>query len=248
MPNSFDLNRMPGNGQIVLMLSMSRLFLGQNAKKTYETIIHLLSKVTELSIDVYCIYTNGLYFNSDEVSIDIRRRTTNQMLQHHRELKALIQKDKKLPLKTVHFLVWDSLLLNCRSFAETQKSVFDRYQRDFQFRLVVQSEVKSQGSEENVNFILEETIVTYLLREGHIQLPALFSEENAWRLLVYAGDALLPDVYLYKSNLKGLRSHFSWFNKRCREGMYNSESKNFVDYNRIPLEVNLKECCGAEVC
>lgn len=246
MVNFFDLNRIPGNGQIVLMLSMSRLFLGQNAKKTYETILHLLSKVAELSIDVYCIYTNGLYFNSDQVSIDVRRRTTNQMLQHHRELKALILRDKKMQLQTVNFLVWDSLILNCLYFSEMQVELFKLYEEDSQFQSLVQMEVKNSLSEVNINFVLEETIVTYLLREGRIQLPTIFSGFDAWRLLVYAGGALLPDVYLSRAKPEVLSTNSSWFHKLCRKGMYNSELKNFVDYNRIPLMIESEEFFDAQ--
>jgi hypothetical protein len=244
----FDLNRIPENGQIVLMLSMSRLFMGQNAKKIYEAILHFWSKATELSIDFYCIYTNGLYFNSSQSGLDIRRRTTNQMLQHVRELRSLILEDKKIPLKAVNFLVWDSLILSESSFLETQSSIYQLYDDDVNFRALVDMASKYEFGERQVRFVLEETVVTYLLRESLIPLPVLFSNTQAWRLLVYMGGPLLSDIYLSQfSKFRAKKEVPTWFHKACRHGMYDAEKRIFVDYTRVPLDLKPLELINVGV-
>lgn len=238
----FDLNRIPENGQIVLMLSMSRLFFGQNAKKTYETILHLTSKLKTLSVDFYCVYTNGLYFNSKCPAFEIRQRTTNQMFQHFRELNALVLQDKKISPKCLNFLVWDSLILSSNIFLETYLKLEDLYQNDIKFRYLLETTSKEEYGEKEIKFVLEETVITYLLREREIELATFSSNSQAWRLLVYMGGPLLPDVYLAKNSEFNLKKHdISWFHKSCRNGMYDAEKRVFVDYTKVSLHLMSEE-------
>ncbi len=232
----FDINRFPSNGKIVLFLSMSRLFLGQNAKNTYEEISHFFSKMIDFSIDFYCIYTNGLYFNSEAQALLIRQRTTNQMLQHCRELKSLILSEKKIPLKAIHFLTWDSLILGSSDFLEMQFQLFKLHKEDTFFRNLIEITAKEESNLSHIKFVLEETAVTYLLRQKKIPLPSFLSDEEAWRLITYAGNSLLPDVYLARHpSFKTKKAFTSQFHQSCYYGMYNTEKRIFVDYNHVLL-------------
>ena len=76
MKTGHDISRLDGDGYLVLPLSMSRLADGHGQDPTwcYEVIDYFISKFTTLSNDVVFLYTYGLYFNTDEVAFEKRKK------------------------------------------------------------------------------------------------------------------------------------------------------------------------------
>ena len=88
----FDINKLPIDGYLIFPLSMSRLATVQSAEKCYEALEFFEKKITKISLDVIFLYTNGLYFNNNEPALEVRKRTTDQMLSHKNAIMNLILK------------------------------------------------------------------------------------------------------------------------------------------------------------
>lgn len=233
----FDINRVPGNGILIFPLSMSRLHKGQDPKALYDFLCFFDQKLVEKSVDVIFLYTNGLYFNNVGVSPEYRKKTTAQMLTHKQELNRLIKKHNRFSPKAIHFLPWDYIILQCDTYLELQAEFLKLMDADSVFKQLIDCEIKTTTETmlEARAFIIEESIVTYLIRNKKIVLPMTLSDANAWRLLLYSGRCLMPDVYLYQKKLlpQQVSSQDQWFHQTTSYSMYNMEKRILVDYNKI---------------
>lgn len=240
----FDINRIPGNGFLVFPLSMSRLFLGQDPKNLYDFLCFFENKIEEKTVDVIFLYTNGLYFNNNEVSSVLRKKSNAQMLTHKQELSNLIKKGKKFSPKSIHFVPWDYILLQSEKYLDTQSFVMKLVESDSFFKklLDLETKVNLNDSLESYSFIIEETIVTYLIRNKLVPLPYTLSNSDGWRLIFYQGRSLFPDVYLHQKKLLPQNKMIKddWFNTLVSASMYNMKRKILVDYNKIDFDL-LKE-------
>lgn len=236
----FDINRVPGNGLLIFPLSMSRLHLGQDPKALYNFLCFFDEKFTEKSIDVVFLYTNGLYFNN-EASSSYRKKTNAQMFTHKQELMQLIKKNNKFPPKAIHYIPWDFIILQSETYLDLQAQMMKLIDSDSTFRHLIHLELKSnlEASEDACAFIVEETIVTYLIRNKLVSFPNTLSDPNAWRLLIYPGRCLLPDVYIHQKNLfqqKKLSNSDHWFSRLSSSSMYNMDKNILIDYNKINID------------
>lgn len=194
----FDLNRVPGNGLLIFPLSMGRLHAGQDPKTLYDFIKFFETKITEKTVDVIFLYTNGLYFNSPEESSATRKKTNSQMLTHKQEFLKIIKKKNEFSESAFYFLPWDYVLLQAEKFLDLYALLQQLKTTDMVFKRIVEMEIKDDiFLPENYDFIIEETIVTYLIRQKFVRLPHTLSRSDGWRLIVYAGNCLLPDVYIH---------------------------------------------------
>ena len=94
MKSGFDINKIQGDGYLILPLSMSRLATGQSPEFCYSLLEEFVKKLETFSSDVVLLYTNGLYFNSEEVSFENRKKTTQQALNHIYVFRNLIESRK----------------------------------------------------------------------------------------------------------------------------------------------------------
>lgn len=237
----FDVNRIPGNGMLVFPLSMSRLFLGQDPKTLYESLCFLQNKMEEMTIDIAFIYTNGLYFNNSGDSSSLRKKTNAQMLTHKVELSKLIKKDNRFSPSAIHFIPWDYLLLQAENYLSLHAILLKQLACDSFFKTLVTLETKSGFNEslEKQSFLIEETLITYLIRNKLVKLPTTLSDLHGWGLIVYQVRCLSTDVYLYQTKLlPQMKPNFSesWFNKIACAGMYNMQRKILVDYTKINFD------------
>ena len=188
MDRFHDINRVPPNGTLVLPLSLGKLHGQQSPTAIYEFLTFFGDKIRQTGVDVVLIYTNGLYFNSDEVALDLRISTTNQMVRHRQELAAMIVQRREFTAQTFHYLPWDYLILRAERFPEFFNRLESAYARDAGFREVVAADLGERGtSAANVRFMLEELAVTHVLRQKFVELPHTISTPFGWRLIAYAG-------------------------------------------------------------
>lgn len=244
----FDISRVPGNGVLIFPLSMSRLHLGQDPKTLYDFLCFFDEKVIEKNIDVVFLYTNGLYFNNVEASSSYRKKTTAQMLTHKQELDKIIRKHNKFSPRAIHYLPWDYVILQSEQYLDLHSQMAKLMESDRIFNQLLRLEMKSniEPSPEAYAFIIEETIVTYLIRNKLVPLPTTLSDMNGWRLLVYPGGCLTPDVYLYKEKIlhqNKLINSDNWFNRLTSSSMYNMDKKVLVDYNKININDLVRGDC-----
>lgn len=93
-------------------------------------------------------------------------------------------------------------------------------------------------NESNYDFIIEETIITYLIRNKWVSLPHTLSKTDGWRLLFYPGSCLTPDVYLHQNKLLPPNQNIQWghwFDKLTSSAMYNMEKRVLIDYTKVTL-------------
>lgn len=202
MKSGFDINKIKNDGYLILPLSMSRLSTGQTPEFYYEVLENFLEKLETFSNDVVLLYTNGLYFNSEEISFENRKKTTQQALNHIYAFRNLIEKKKQFIPGAIHYLPIDYIIFNSPYFKEFFSILKKLETEDIVFRdLLVTDSKDKQYTEANINFLIEEIVVAHILRQKLVELPRTLVKNDSWRLLAYPGRPLSSDIYQWKKNI-----------------------------------------------
>jgi hypothetical protein len=202
MKSGFDINTISDEGYLILPLSMSRLHAGQSPEEVYEILRFFLKKLEKYSNDVILLYTNGLYFNSEDISFEKRKKTNEQMLNHSMALRKLVEKRKEFIPGALHFLPVDYIILNSPKY----KDLFDKLKKlekddkKFQEKLKYDSKER-EYNEANINFLIEEIVLHHLILERQIEFPRTLVKSDIWRLIVYPGEYLHSYSYLLKEKI-----------------------------------------------
>jgi hypothetical protein len=197
-----DINKLPTDGYLVFPLSMSRLQGGQSPEACYAALDYFAGKVLEIGIDVVFLYTNGLYYNNDESALVVRKRTNSQMLQHRNGLNTLVMKAKKYVPQAMHFLPWDYVVLNSPRFTEFSALLTKLRGTDSEFeRLLEEGLAGREKTEANVNFLIEEIVVSHIIRQGMIDFPKTLVQKDNFRLIMYPGSYFQADLYQWKKGI-----------------------------------------------
>ncbi len=197
MLSGFDIHKIQWDGYLILPLSMNRLAKWQTPEFCYEILERFIWKLETYSNDVIFLYTNGLYFNSEEISFENRKKTTQQSLNHIYALRNLIEKRKDFIPNAIHYLPIDYIIFNSPYF----KDFFDKLkfaeQTDDAFKKTLLQDIKNgqKYTEANINFLMEEIVVNHIIREGFIDLPQTLVRNNTWRLIAYPWKPLQSDIY-----------------------------------------------------
>ena len=230
MKTGFDISRIQDDGYLVLPLSMSRLSKGQTPEYCYQVLKRFLDKLETFSNDVVILYTNGLYFNSNDVSFENRKKTNQQLLNHASALRRLIEKRKELIPGAIHYLPIDYIILNSPFF----KTFFDTLKKleakDAAFHAALIKDIKDGlDTEANINFLLEEIVVAHILRQRLVELPRTLVKNDIWRLIAYPGQPLCSDVYQWKNKLLPQKDSINPF----AGSQYNLESKQLTIFSQL---------------
>ena len=226
----YDINKLPTDGYLIFPLSMSRLANGQSPEECYKMIKHFESKVSEFGIDLVILYTNGLYYNNTDSALDVRKKTNGQMLSHRNALYKMIVKDKKYVTQAVHFLPWDYTILDAPRFEDFFQILKKEGERNKEFGdLLTQGLNGREANEANLSFLIEEIVVTHLIREQLVSFPKTLVKKDTFRLVVYPGVHFEADKYQCQ---KGLLPK----NEDCinpfRSAHYDFAKKVLVDFNK----------------
>lgn len=232
MKSNFDINKIKDDGYLILPLSMSRLSTGQTPEFYYNVLETFLEKIETFSNDVVLLYTNGLYFNSEEISFENRKKTTQQALNHIYAFRSLVEKKRQFIPGAIHYLPIDYIIFNSPYFKEFFSILKKLEAEDTTFRELLISDSKDkQYSEANVNFLIEEIVVAHILRQGLVELPRTLVKTDSWRLLAYPGEPLSSDIYQYKKNILPKKSETNPYSGT----QYNLETKQLVIFDEIEL-------------
>lgn len=234
----FDINQLPQEeGVIFLGISMSKIGNTQSAEKCVEYTEQIASKInkTEGVGMVFC-YGDYLYFNSEEKAKVLRDRYKELMLSHKSAFLKSLLKNNHWIKKAFSFVTFGQLMLDNN---EEYKSSFDvirnLYQTDTQFKKYVYDdciEAKSEVSELNILFVLEEITMFYLLAKGRLALTNDFVRDGEWILQAYPGKPLKSEVYLFQVN--PLR--FSNIKNKYENHFYDLSSQILYDYTKVNIE------------
>lgn len=202
MRSWFDINKIKGDGYLILPLSMSRLATGQSPEFCYSVLEDFVKKLESFSSDVVLLYTNWLYFNSEEISFENRKKTTQQSLNHITALRKLIEKKRQFIPNAIHYLPIDYIIFNSPYFKDFYEKLKKLEQEDINFREILVADSRTQEyTEANMNFLIEEIVVTHLLRENFIELPKTLVKSDVWRLIAYPWKPIQSDIWQWKKGI-----------------------------------------------
>lgn len=199
-----DIHKLPTDGYLVLPLSMSRLGdgKGQTAKDCYDIIKYFEKKVSQVGIDSIFLYTNGLYYNNEEPALNVRKRTNMSMIEHKNKILQLVIKSKKYITQAMHFIPWDFIILNSQQYQEYYQKLINLKNKDEIFlKLLREGLAGRPETEANLNFLIEETVVSHLIRQKLIDFPKTLVKNDTFRLIVYPGTYLKADLYQWKKKI-----------------------------------------------
>ena len=100
---------------------------------------------------------------------------------------------------------------------------------DSDFKKAIEKDIKNNNdfNDASVNFVLEELVVTHVLREKMIDLPRTLVKNDNWRLIVYPGGEIKSDLYQYQHNFLPKQSDNPY-----RSGIYNYQSKQYLNFDK----------------
>ncbi len=181
---------------------MSRLATSQSPEWCYEMLGFFREKLARYASDVTFLYTNGLYFNSMEISYENRKRTNQQVINHNAALRNLIEKQKDFIPGAIHYLPIDFVLLNAPEFHSFFGLLKKQEETDEAFKAALAEDSgEREYNEANVNFLLEEIVIAHLIRQGLATLPKTLVDHESWRLIAYPGTYLHADVYQWQKKV-----------------------------------------------
>ncbi|EKE10864.1 MAG: hypothetical protein ACD_15C00191G0010 [uncultured bacterium] len=202
MKSGFDINLIDGDGYLILPISMARISAGQSPEEVYEIFHYFIKKIRSFSNDVVLLYTNGLYFNAENLSHEQRVKTNQQIIDHSHKLRQLIEKRKDFMPNAFHFLPIDYVILNAPKFRDYFNALKKREKNDKDFQASIKKDIGDREyTEANVNFMLEEIAVTHIIREREVEFPRTLVRNDTWRLVAYPGKFMQSDLYQWKNNL-----------------------------------------------
>lgn len=233
----YDVNRFNHHGQFVLPISQSKITTSQKPKKIMEYLDSIgRNKVADVKIDVYIVYTNGLYQNSSDNTMESRLKNIAQVSNHAQELKKLISKTHGHIPGAYHFISWDYFIINSPLYSKFFSTLHKLLKTNREFQKTISTDlfnINKKINLSNTNFILEELTVNHLLRQKFIKLPTLLSKEDtSWRLIIYPGNPLLSDVFLNQENLLPENNKPEAENTFANS-LYNCELEKMFDFKRL---------------
>jgi hypothetical protein len=239
MENKFqDINKLPTDGYMVFPLSMSRLSpgKGQSPEECFKIIKEFEKKLSEVGIDFIFLYTNGLYNNSEDSALSVRKKTNIQMIEHkNKVLKLLIQSKKYIP-QSAHFIPWDYILLNSPKYQEFYQKLIEIKEKDIDFRNSLKEDLNGREFiEANLNFLIEEIVVTHLIRQGLIEFPKTLVKNDKFRLIIYAGTYLKADLYQWKKKILPQVQNSKNNRNPYYASFYDSDKKFLYNFDEIEL-------------
>lgn len=225
----YDINQLPSDWYIILPLSMSRLSSGkwQSAEECFEVIQFFEKKITKVGIDFIFLYTNWLYYNNEESALSVRKKTNTSMIAHKNKILKLVLKSKKYIPQAMHFIPWDYIILNSIEYDEFYSKLVHKKDTDPFFLSCLEKDLWIRDrSEANIKFLIEEIVVTHLIREKLIDFPKTLIKNDSFRLMCYPWNPLLSDIYQRNNDFLPKKSHnnYAWT-------QYNLSEKVLLDFS-----------------
>ncbi|MEZ4200478.1 MAG: hypothetical protein R3B69_02700 [Candidatus Paceibacterota bacterium] len=206
---------------------MSKLGNGfdQDPAQCYELLSYFGKKLESHSSDVVLLYTTGLYLNTQDIAYEKRLELNRKTVQHARELRNLIEKKREMIPNAIHFLPIDYVILNS-NYQDLFASLKKRVGEDVVLQKTLREDVTKRGySEAQENFILEEVVVSHIIRQHLVPFPRTLVKNDDWRLIVYPGVAIETDRYVTKQNILPGNSKNPF-----GSGIYNYKERTYANF------------------
>jgi len=238
----FDINKLPAEeGILVFPISMSKISNAQDAKHCLEHLEHFTAakgnKIMKPLIGLNFVYSDYLYFHSDEKGSALRNKFFPLSVSHKNNFLKLLKRNPWYIEKAFSFLTWNQILLESRDFVTYFGNLKKIYRKDKKFQQYMLDDLKMQGKikldENQLNFFLEETLLFYLIAKGKIKLYNEFIQgHEKWILYCYPGPPLKSQIYLFQKNFFKFKNPKNKF-----ENAYYDLSKNkLYEFDRVDLD------------
>jgi hypothetical protein len=236
----FDISHLPGKkGLLLFALSMSNLETKQSPKKCLEAIKYFSpKKITKPLVGLNFIYTDFLYLFSKRPAPELKHSFMHETIKHRNAMQKLLHKHR-FDFQIQHafnYMVWNQLYVGTSDFNHLFTKVRKIYDADKVFQKYVKEDCKlfeKKFDENQVNFFLEESLMTYLLVKNQVKLPNEYIEnDQKWILLCYSGRPVKSMVYLFQLDPFKL----SWPENPYQNAFYDLEAKQLIEYDRVDLE------------
>ena len=138
--------------------------------------------------------------------------------------------------KAVSFSTWNQILLEAKDFMRHIGELKKLYTEDDIFKKYVEEDIRtySKGlTELNTDFILEETLMYYLIAKGKVVLRNDFVQgHHKWILWCYPGKPLKSMLYIQQKNPFNLSNPENTY----EHSIYDLEEKKLYDATKLDLE------------
>jgi hypothetical protein len=202
MRSGSDIGTIHGDGYLILPLSASRLASSQTPEWCYGVFQHFLPKLATYGNDVVLLYTNGLYLNSDRGAFELRKKVMQQVLSHRVILHTLIQRRREFIPGAFHFLPVEYVVLNSSHFEGCLEALKLLADSDQGFQNAVMKDIMGRKhTPANISLLLEEIVVTHIIRQQLVELPRTLVRNDAWRLIVCDGSYKRADLYQWRRHI-----------------------------------------------
>jgi hypothetical protein len=234
----FGINKFPKGWGIVMMpISMSRIATGQSAQKCIEWILDLgINKVNEPKIGLNLIYGDFLYLLSNEKASSLKELFMIEVIKHKNALQKLVLKNKQqLQIQQAfRYQNWNDIYLNSKDFDGDLRKIRSLYKTDTLLQKYIDEDIKfykREKTEDQINFLLEENLATYLLlyKQINIMNEYVLGREE-WILWAYPGVPGKALVYLFQKNPFNLKTDNPYL------GQYNLENSKFYEFSNFDLD------------
>lgn len=218
---------------LVFGISISKISNVQSAEKCWEYLQIFWNKVVRTNgIGAVFLYSDYLYMYTEQGSpAELRAKYLETMLQHKNALLNILEKNPQWIQKSFTFLTWGQLLLNTRRFTHYFAQLRKMYDEDKVFQQHVAADAAERGiSEGQVNFLLEESLVFYLISKGQIAFDNEYIQHREqWILNCYPGKPLRTETYLYQKNFFDLDNSKNQY----QSSFYDLDGKVLYDLSKI---------------
>lgn len=237
----FDINKLPPEkGLVIYGLSMNRLDHGGQAPEDClewcRTFVP--SKVSKPLIGCILLYSDFLYLYSDKSAPELKNTFMNQLIHHKNGFEKLLEKNNiEFQIQQAfNYLAWNQMYLGTKNFDQLFGEIKSLYKSDELLQKYIKEDSEIFGremGENQVNFLLEEALMTYLLSHNEIKVPNEYIQGNQrWILFCYSGRPPKSIAYLYQLNPFKL----NWSENPYQNSWYDLESKQLIEFDRVDLE------------
>jgi len=231
----FDINRFPKQeGILVFGISMNKIGNIQSAEQCFQYVENFIPKIIKPAVGLNFVYADSLYLHSQEEAQKLKKK--NEPLMHAHKYAFLNILDKHLAYiqPSFSFTSWSQMILESKDFFNLFGNLKKIYREDAVFQQLVRYDAqgRTELSEIEENFILEEILMFYLTSKGKMRLRNDFVvDKQKWVLWCYPGEPLLSEIYLYKKNFFGIHNNHNVY----ENSFYDLTNKKLIDFSKIGL-------------
>ena len=126
------------------------------------------------------------------------------------------------------------MILESKEFFDYFGKLQKIYREDKKFKEYVQKDIgKKKPNQNEVNFILEEILVFYLISKGRTRLYNDYvQDKQKWILQCYPGKPLNSEIYLFQKNFFKLDNPQNVY----QNSFYDLEEKKLYNYKNLDID------------